>query len=114
MKAILTIAAVMLVVAGCSSRETAAPSESTSIPQRNAYSNQTDFLRARVEYYTTDWVKRNPDKPWHYTPAVPIVKVTNGVWGMETGPAVVAGHGLFVTVDDSGHLIEIKEIFNPD
>ena len=104
----------MLVVAGCSFKETVAPPESTSIPQQNAYSNKTEFLRARVEYYTTDWVRENPDKPWHYRSAVPIVEITNGVWGMETGPAVVAGRGLFVTVDDSGNLIEIKEIFNPD
>jgi hypothetical protein len=67
-----------------------------------------------VEYYTTAWVEKNPDKPYHFTAAVPIVEVRAGVWGMETGPAVVSGPGLFVTVDDSGNLIEIKEIFNPD
>ena len=104
----------LLVFAGCSRPISSTPVETNALPERSAYSNNTDFLRARVEFYTTEWVRKHPDKPWHYTPAVPIVEVTNGVWGMETGPAVISGHGLFVTVDDSGNLIEIKEIFNPD
>ena len=107
---------VLILCAGCNR-----PSEATKsidprlqLPKQSAYSNKREFLRARIEYYTTEWVKRNPDKPYHFVAAVPITEVTEGVWGMETGQAVVSGDGLFVTVDDSGNLIEIKEIFNPD
>jgi len=104
----------LAVLTGCGGRDSVAPVEPDGLPQQSAYSNKTDFLRARVEYYTTEWVREHPDKPYDYTPAVPIVEVTNGVWGMTTGPAVISGHGLFVTVDDSGNLIEIKEIFSLD
>lgn len=112
----LTIPAVLLFCAGCTGPTEPGESATSqlSLPEPSAYTSKTDFLRARVEHYTTAWIEKNPDKPYHYTAAVPIVEIADGVWRMETGPAVVSGPGLFVTVDESGDLIEIKEIFNPD
>ena len=109
---ILTVSLVLSLFAGCTQVPGLGESAGSqnALPERSAYATKVDFLRARVEYYTTRWVQNNPDKPYYFVSAVPITEVTNGVWGMETGPVVVSGPGLFVTVDGSGNLIQIKEM----
>jgi len=112
MKISMAIASlVSLCLAGCMGNT---PNHSKPLPQRSDYADQTEFLSARIAYYTEEWVQEHPDKPWHYRPGQGLWDMGDGVWSMETGPAVTSGHGLLVTVDDSGELIEIQEIFNPE
>ena len=106
MKMITVVA--LSILAGC------CRPEANPLPQRSNFATDTDFLRARIAYYTEEWIGEHPDKPWHYNPGPDLWEMGDGIWGMETGPARIAGPGLLVTVDDSGSLIEIKEIFNPE
>ncbi|MFH1227805.1 MAG: hypothetical protein V1701_07870 [Planctomycetota bacterium] len=86
----------------------------TKLPNRCNYKENKKFIIDITEYYAAQWILKNLNKPYFYCPACPPVKNKNGIWITETGPAVIAGPGLLIQVDDNGKLIKIEEIFNPD
>jgi hypothetical protein len=84
------------------------------LPEKKDFSDPVKFLNACVDYHTSAWVLEHPTQPYYFRPSCGVTEVRAGVWAAETGPAVVAGHGLRVEVDAAGKLVSIKEVFNPE